>query len=78
MNAAEFAHLLAKARDAKRGGEAAWSCQSTGEKVAVALVLNRADWLKSMNYTLVEAIDRAGPTWVAMFPMVVAQLEQDE
>ena len=40
-----FAHLLRKSRDAKQGGPEAWAVQSTGEKVAVALVLNRADWL---------------------------------
>jgi hypothetical protein len=40
-----YSHLLNKARDAMRGGHDAWRVQSTGEKVAVALVLNRADWL---------------------------------
>ena len=35
--------IVAKARDARDGGESAWRCQSTGEKLAVALVLNRAD-----------------------------------
>ena len=43
MNEAEYRHLLGKARDAKLGGHDSWSVQSTGEKVAVALVLNRAD-----------------------------------
>ncbi len=37
--------IVEKSRDAKRGGKDAWSVQSTGEKLAVALVLNRADWL---------------------------------
>jgi hypothetical protein len=37
----EYEHLLRKARDAKHGGHSAWAVQSTGEKVAVALVLNR-------------------------------------
>lgn len=78
QGSAGFAHLLGKARDAKRGGKAAWSCQSTGEKVAVALVLNRPEWLASMNYTIVEAIERAGSTWVALMPEVVRQLEQSE
>ncbi len=40
-----YEHLLRKSRDAKSGGHDAWAVQSTGEKVAVALVLNRADWL---------------------------------
>ena len=34
-----FAHLFRKSRDAKQGGHEAWAVQSTGEKVAVALVL---------------------------------------
>ncbi|WP_371436313.1 hypothetical protein [Polaromonas sp.] len=68
MNAseAEFRHLLGKARDAKHGGRDAWSVQSTGEKVAVALVLNRPDWLASINYTLAEAVERTGPVWLSM------------
>jgi hypothetical protein len=40
-----YEHLLRKSRDAKRGGREAWAAQSTGERVAVALVLNRPDWL---------------------------------
>ena len=55
-----FAHLFRKSRDAKQGGHDAWAVQSTGEKVAVALVLNRADWLAEIGYTLPEAIERSG------------------
>ena len=55
-----YNHLLNKARSAKRGGRNAWAVQSTGEKVAVALVLNRADWLEEFDYTIAEAIERAG------------------
>jgi hypothetical protein len=58
-------HLLGKVRDAVNGGEDSWACQSTGERVAVALVLNRADWLASMRYTIPEALDRIGPEWCA-------------
>jgi len=56
MGDAEYRHFLSKARDAQQGGVDAWSVQSTGEKVAVALALNRADWLASKNNTLGEAI----------------------
>lgn len=31
---------------------------STGEAVTAALVLNRADWLKKLNYTMAEAVYR--------------------
>jgi len=74
MNQAGFQHLLGKSRDAKRGGHDAWAVQSTGEKVAVALVLNRADWLAEMGYTLAEAIDRTGSAWLELVPMVARTL----
>ncbi|HVJ09441.1 MAG TPA: hypothetical protein VM554_13765 [Acidisarcina sp.] len=73
-----YKHLLNKARSAKRGGHDAWAAQSTGEKVAVALVLNRADWLAEYDYTLAEAIERAGQEWVAMIPQAARQLANEE
>jgi hypothetical protein len=77
INAVEFKQLLGKARDAARGGRSSWDVQSTGERVAVALVLNRADWLAAMNYTLAEAIDRTGPEWLSLVPKVAKQLVDD-
>lgn len=38
-----YEHLLRRSRDAKRGGHEAWTVQSTGEKLAVALVLNHPE-----------------------------------
>lgn len=73
-----YEHLLRKARDAKRGRHNAWAVQSTGEKVAVALVLNRADWLAEMQYTIAEAIERSGQEWVAVIPQVARQLGEEE
>lgn len=78
MSEQAYLHLLGKARDAKIGGHDAWSVQSTGEKVAVALVLNRADWLTEMDYTIVEAIDRAGDEWVALMPRVARALASED
>lgn len=43
---------------------------STGEALAAALVLNRADWLDRMDYTIPEALRRLGPEWVAEIPAV--------
>lgn len=60
--------LLEKCRDALDGGFKALERMSTGEQVSVALVLNRADWLYELGYTLVEAIERAGPEWVSLMP----------
>ena len=50
MNAdnAEYRQFLGKARDARRGGQEPWAVMSTGKKVAVALALNRAEWLGGM------------------------------
>jgi hypothetical protein len=73
----QYNHLLSKARSANHGGHAAWAVQSTGEKVAVALVLNHADWLAEFNYTIAEAIERAGQEWVAMIPLVARQLAEE-
>ena len=73
-----YEHLLRKSRDAKRGGHDAWSVQSAGEKVAVALVLNRADWLTHIDYTIPEAIERSGADWVAVIPQVARQLAEEE
>lgn len=72
-----YQHLLNKARDAMRGGHDAWAVQSTGEKVAVALVLNRADWLAEYQYTIAEAIERAGQEWVAIIPQIARQLAEE-
>lgn len=76
--AAQYEHLLRKSQEAKRGGQESWSVQSTGEKVAVALVLNRADWLAQMDYSIAEAIDRSGPEWVAIIPQVARQLAEED
>lgn len=77
MNA-RYEHLLRKSLDSKRGGHEAWAVQSTGERVAVALVLNRADWLAEMDYSIAEAIERIGSEWVAIIPQVARQLAEEE
>jgi hypothetical protein len=61
-----------------RGGHDAWAVQSTGEKVAVALVLNRSEWLAEYGYTIAEAIDRAGRDWVEMIPQIARQLGDED
>ena len=70
-------HLLEKALEVKLHEQYAWNCQSTGEKLAVALVLNRADWLASMQYTVGEAIDRLGQDWVNLVPLVERTLRRE-
>ena len=74
----QYQHLLNTARDAQRAGHDAWSVQSTGEKVAVALVLNRPEWLSEFGYTIAEAIERSGQAWVEMIPQIARQLADEE
>lgn len=52
----DFDHVVRSARYAKRANGT--GPLSTGESLAAALVLNRSDWLKEMNYTIAEALDR--------------------
>lgn len=70
----ELAHMLRKVRDARAGG---FDVLSTGEKLAAALVLNRADWLVQVDYTMAEAIDRVGPEWLTLIPKA-ARIIADE
>lgn len=67
----EIDHIIRKSRDAKHGG---FGVLSTGEKLTAALVLSRAGWLASMDYTMAEAIDRVGPAWLALIPEAARQL----
>lgn len=69
-----LAQLIDKARDAAAGG---LDALSTGEQLAAALVLNRADWLAERGYTIAEALDRLGPSWVAQLPAAAKQLAKD-
>lgn len=60
-----YRQMLGKGRDAARGGWKSVQVMSTGERLAVALICNRADWLKQMNYTMAEAIERVGQDWMS-------------
>lgn len=57
--------ILDKSRTALAGS---FNVLSTGEKLAAALVLNRAEWLEKMDYTMAEAIERVGADWLARIP----------
>lgn len=43
----------------------AFGVLSTGERIAVAFVLNRPDLLKQDGWTMLKALDRLGPEWTA-------------
>jgi hypothetical protein len=51
--------------------------QSTGEKVEVALVLNKPQWLAEINYTLAPSNDRSN-SWIKLIPLVERALEDDD
>lgn len=57
--------IIDKSRAARDGR---FGVLSTGEKLAAALTLNRADLLAEVNYTMAEAIDRVGRDWLARIP----------
>lgn len=67
-------HILRVARFARKEG---YGVLSTGEKLAVALALNRADWLAEMDYTLGEVIDRLAGNWLANIPEAARMLRDE-
>jgi hypothetical protein len=67
----ELENILSKVRDAEAGG---FNVLSTGEQLVAALVLNRADWLQEIGYTLADAIDRVGAKWLTIIPSASSAL----
>jgi len=53
---------------AATAGETEWRQQTTGTRLAVALVLNQHAWLEEMGYTIAEAITRVGEERLKMIP----------
>ncbi|MCL1552925.1 hypothetical protein [Xanthomonas nasturtii] len=63
------------ARAAARMGEP--GPLSTGEALTAALVLNRADWLAEMDYTIAEALDRIDSDTVQHLRVAERALRQE-
>nr|WP_311530308.1 hypothetical protein [uncultured Ralstonia sp.] len=74
IGSADLAYLTSKARDAASAGI---SGLSTGEKLAVALILDRPDWLAALDCSIAEAIERVGPDWLRLIPAVARQLNRE-
>lgn len=70
-----LAHLMQKVRDAAAGGIGA---MSTGEAVAVALVLNRPDWLAERGFTLAGAVRRLDEGAFDLIPVAERQWCEEE
>jgi hypothetical protein len=66
---AEIARMVASVAE----DEARVGVLSTGEAIAVALVLNRADLLPHGGYTWIDAVDRLGPEWFSAAQAVQRQ-----
>lgn len=66
--------FLVCALDVHIGGQGAWAKQSKIERLAVALAMNRADWLQQEGMSVAAAIERIGPVWVAHLPLVERQM----
>jgi hypothetical protein len=70
----QLTHLLKIGRQARAQGYAGLA---TGEQLCAALALNRFDWLQELDYTIAEAIDLVGPTWIAQIPEAALVLFND-
>ena len=65
MRNLEIEKRLALMADAVDQDETRFGVLSTGERIAVALVLERPDLLKKDGWTILKAVDRLGPEWTA-------------
>lgn len=74
IGSADLTHLLGKAHDAAASGP---NGMSTGEQLAVALILNRPDWLAAQDFTIAEAMEKIGPGWLRLIPAVARQFHQE-
>lgn len=74
-NEQTITRLVSLARFARDNG---YGVLSTGEQLAAALVLNRADWLKDMDYTIGQAIYRLDEGWPECIPYAERILRQDD
>jgi hypothetical protein len=72
-----FCPFLAHAAEAATHGYEAWRRQPMREKLAVALVLNKTNWLQAMNYSIADAIDNLGPDWVDLIPCTAKRLRRE-
>lgn len=66
--------IIEIARTARGGG---FGVLSTGEQLAAALVLNRADWLASINFTMSQAMERLGTEWLDRIPSASLEFAYD-
>ena len=66
--------IIDKSRAARDGH---FGVLSTGEKIAAALVLNRADWLAEAGFTMAEAIERLEAEWLTRIPAAARTVKRE-
>ena len=62
ISQSEFPHIT-KTASGSRWRSETWKANASGEKIAVALVLNRYDLLEQAWGTMLASVDRLGPEW---------------
>ena len=74
----ETGRRIGRMAEAVKADESAFGPLSTGEKIAVALVLDRRDLMQSerFSYTMLEAIDRLGDEWLQAAILVQKAMDQ--
>jgi len=70
IGSADLTHFLGKAHDAAGRG---LNGMSTGGQLAVALILDRPDWIAAQGFTIAEAMEKIGPEWLRLIPALAGQ-----
>lgn len=68
MTSNRNSQLLQIISSAKMARAGSFGVLSTGEQLAAALVLNRADLLEQAGFTMAQAIERLEGAWLASIP----------
>ena len=61
----ETGRLIGRKVEMVKADEAQIGVLSTGERIAVALVLNKTELFPKGDYTILQAVDRLGEEWLA-------------
>lgn len=73
MPLADLTTILRAAQHAQDGHFAKLSIR---QKLVAAVLLNRPEWVATMGFTLVDAIEQIGPQWLALLPTAARTLAE--
>lgn len=71
----DTARAIGRKVEAVKADPASFGVLSTGERLAVALVLNRFDLLAEQKYTMLEAVERLGDEWLRSAILVAKAMD---